>query len=200
MILLRGVLQRWIDYTWSLVTSWPPLDKWECLALLIGAIGAAASIFGVVQAARAAIKAQRIGVVNLADLIWNRMKTPRLMTESAIRGLARNVELSIGCPHLTDCAIAHALRVVAIRAESSYKGAALLRLLTALNQLIRAFDEEGPPLLSIATKDRAWAYSLAGVALSLGVFAIQFWVTRLPLNYGIKAIMITMLSIFQLAL
>ncbi len=113
---------------------------------------------------RAAEQAQKCldeALAELASRIKARVDNPDLMTSQSIRSLALVIEHRYKCPIITDLLIAEAIRSAAFELEKEISGSALVLRLEILNRLLKHFDVNSSPLLSIAVVDRLTAYRFA---------------------------------------
>jgi hypothetical protein len=101
---------------------------------------------------------QQDGINELAQRLLGRLHQPELMTARSARGLALGVEQKVGCPLMTDKVIIEAIRTAALELESRLSGQPLVVGLEALNRLLKEFDADALPLLSLASVDRLNAF------------------------------------------
>jgi hypothetical protein len=119
---------------------------------------------------------QESAIDELAARICGRLTgtgfSPELMTSNGLRSLAVAIERKHGSAILTDKLIVEAIRAAAFDIEALLSGQELALRLQILDQLRLAFKDTGPPLLSIATVDRMYAYEKAQKAAGSIAFGV----------------------------
>src|SRR5437867_1543918 len=163
---MTDAVQRVFDWALKLVTNLPPAGAYTYARLTISVLGVLLAVFGLYRSIHNGNVLMRIAGLELRKRIRARVDQPPLMTASALRALARGVQISLKCPAFTDAAIAETLRMLALDLEDTLRGARLMRSLESVDRALRELDPEGRGLLSIAAIDRLLAYRLSFLVLA----------------------------------